>query len=219
MSAPTAYQSQRSRIRRSISCAALPRWLWAFLSSGQLRKGLAQWGMNMTGSNPNPGARGSSVICPTTRPNGDQRLGICGVAHCNQGADHGGAPVGFALQPAPAGRAHCSRRPSVAKLGGVVGGVHTGLPTKRIHAQASIVGQRMASRCVRGVARLGQGIFNEGLNGSSASPMPRSAWRTKFKPSGANMACISSSLPGIVGSQYEFHQEINASRISVQLLI
>ena len=53
----------------------------------------------------------------------------------------------------------------VAKLGGVVGGIHAGQSAKRVNTQARVICNRGQPGVKRGVARLGQGVLHKGTVG------------------------------------------------------
>jgi hypothetical protein len=56
---------------------------------------------------------------------------------------------------------------------------------------------------LRGMARLGQRVFDKGV-GLGGLGMPRSPWVISVQPSGANMACSSASLPWLLDASTIF---------------
>ena len=130
---------------------------------GQLGKGLAELGDVHHGVEPETvaAARLAGDLAHHAT-HGDQGLGVLRAAHGDQGADHGGTAVVLALHLLQQGTHVGVVAFFVAKLRGVVGGVHPGQTTKGIHAQACVVGQRRQAGVRAGKARLGQGVFNKG---------------------------------------------------------
>mgnify|MGYP000034051154 CR=1 FL=1 len=109
----------------------------------QLGKGLAKFGdehhrikTKAVGATP----FGGDLACHAAHRN--QWLWVIKRAQRDQGADHGGSAVGEALHLFQQSRDVVVVAFFIAKAGGVVGRIHTGLATKSVHTQAGIVGQR-----------------------------------------------------------------------------
>ena len=143
---------------------------------------------------------------------GNQRLGVQGVAHRHQHAGEVGMSVMLAQhglhQQGVVGRISQLARHAFgvsACILGVAGRAHAGQAAQGPDTQAGVVGDGCALPQLRGMARLGQGVFDEGDVGLGRLRDAQGALVDQGQPQRPQQGLQLFELLGVVGGEDELH--------------